>query len=133
MHKEVFMPRVAHFEIYADDPERAVKFYTGVFGWQVKKWEGPMDYWLVMTGKDEPGIDGGIVKRQQPRTGKDGLIAYLCTVGVDSVDTFLEKVTAQGGTVVQPKTPVPGVGWLARCMDTEGNIFGLMQDDPLAK
>jgi predicted enzyme related to lactoylglutathione lyase len=127
------MPRVVHFEISADDPERAAKFYTNVFGWTITKWEGPMDYWMVMTGKDEPGIDGGLSKRQMPLTGKDGVIAYTCTIGVDSVDTYTGKVTAAGGTIVQPKSPIPGIGWFALCKDTEGNIFGLMQDDKSAK
>lgn len=126
------MPRVVHFEIHADEPERAAKFYTNVFGWTVKKWEGPMDYWMILTGKDEPGIDGGMMKRQQPLVGKDGVVAYVCTIGVDSVDAYTEKVTAQSGTVVQPKGPIPGVGWFAMCKDTEGNVFGLMQDDPSA-
>ena len=44
------MGRVVHFEIHADDPERAVKFYRGVFGWDVTKWDGPVDYWLVDHG-----------------------------------------------------------------------------------
>jgi len=59
------MPRVIHFEIPADDPARAVKFYADVFGWQSQKWDGPMEYWLVATGKaPAPGIDGGILRRQ---------------------------------------------------------------------
>lgn len=54
------MPRVVHFEVHADDPERAANFYSGVFGWELAKWEGPQDYWLITTGPDdEPGINGG--------------------------------------------------------------------------
>ena len=68
------MPRVIHFEIHADDPSRAVKFYTEVFGWKIEKWQGPMDYWLVYTGKEEPGIDGAIMKREQPLRGGDGIV-----------------------------------------------------------
>ncbi|MFY9638587.1 MAG: VOC family protein, partial [Methanobacterium sp.] len=50
------------FEIPADDPGRAAKFYENVFGWKVEKWEGPFDYWLVTTGEaEEPGIDGAIM------------------------------------------------------------------------
>lgn len=45
------IPRVVHFEISADEPERTVKFYTSVFEWTVNKWEGPMDYWLLTTGR----------------------------------------------------------------------------------
>jgi predicted enzyme related to lactoylglutathione lyase len=59
------MPRVIHFEINADQPERAVKFYSEVFGWKIQKWEGPMDYWLVYTGEGL-GIDGGLTKRENP-------------------------------------------------------------------
>ncbi len=127
------MPRVVHFEIHANNPERAVNFYRNVFGWEVEKWEGPMDYWLLRTGKDEPGIDGAIMKRETPLAGNDGFIAYVCTVGVDSVDKFIEKVIDNNGELITPKTPIPGVGYFAECKDTEGNVFGLMHDDSNAK
>ena len=121
------MPRVVHFEISADKPERAVNFYKSVFGWKVEKWEGPIDYWLVMTGdQSEPGIDGAIT----PRSGPQGTVNM---VDVPSLDEFVEQVTGAGGKVVQPKTAVPGVGYLAYCQDTEGNIFGMMQSDTSAK
>ncbi len=45
------MPRPIHFEIPADDPDRAIAFYRDVFGWKFQKWEGPMPYWLITTGK----------------------------------------------------------------------------------
>jgi predicted enzyme related to lactoylglutathione lyase len=58
------MPRPIHFEIHADNPSRAIKFYETLFGWQFTKWEGPMEYWLITTGSGgTPGIDGGLVKR----------------------------------------------------------------------
>lgn len=130
------MNRVIHFEIHADDPARAAKFYTDVFGWQIKKWEGEgmeMDYWMVMTGDPkEPGIDGGLMKRMEPLTGT-GVRAFACTIGVSSVDEYKEKITKAGGVEIVPKMPVPGVGWMAQFKDTEGNCFGLMQDDKSAK
>ena len=129
------MPRVIHFEIHADDPERAVRFYRDLFGWEFNRWEGPMPYWLITTGPDsERGINGGLVKRQCPRAGADGeaVTAYVCTVDIPSVDEYAQKAQAGGGTVALPKMPIPGVGWLAYCKDTEGNIFGLMQSDPKA-
>ncbi len=128
----IVMPRVVHFEIHTDEPERAAKFYSDVFGWEIKKWEGPTDYWLVMTGKNNPGIDGGLVKRGAPAKG-DSIMAYVCTVDVPSVDEYAEKITAKGGSVAEPKMAVPGVGWLAYFRDTEGNMFGIMQNDPSAK
>ena len=126
--------RVIHFEIHADDPERASKFYTDVFDWIIQKMPVPgMDYWLIKTGSDEePGIDGGLMKRKVPVTS-EGVMAYVCTLHTDSVDEVSEKVTNHGGQLVVSKMPVPGVGWLAYCKDTEGNVFGVMQDDPSAK
>ena len=74
------MPRVVHFEIHAETPERAMEFYSGVFGWEFSKWEGTQDYWLITTGPDEePGINGGLVRRQGEIDGQ-AVIAYACTV-----------------------------------------------------
>ena len=121
------MPRVVHFDIAADDPERAVAFYETVFGWEITKWDGPMEYWLITTGpEDEPGIDGGLAKRIDPSTGTEN------TIDVDSVDDYVTKIEASGGKILRPKSAVPGVGWLAYCQDTEGNTFGIMQSDTAA-
>jgi uncharacterized protein len=123
------MARVVHFEIHADDPQRAVKFYSEVFGWQANNWGGPQEYWLVTTGpKTEPGIDGAILRRNQRVTG-EGVTAFVCTVDVPSVDDTAAKITANGGTIALPKMAVPQVGWLIYGIDTEGNIFGAMQSD----
>jgi predicted enzyme related to lactoylglutathione lyase len=121
------MPRVIHFEIPADDPSRAVRFYQSVFGWNFQKWEGPMDYWMVATGKDGPGIDGGLMKREQPGQTVNNV------VGVASVDDTTKAVEKAGGRVVAPKSAVPGIGWVAYYLDTENNPFGVMQEDPSAR
>jgi uncharacterized protein len=121
------MRRVVHFEISADEPERAARFYTDVFGWNVEKWGGPRDYWLVGTGAaDEPGINGGIFRR-------DGPVNFVNTIDVPSVDDFAAKITEHGGRVVVPKTAVPGVGYLIYCQDTENNLFGILQEDRSAR
>lgn len=126
------MPRVIHFEIHADQPERAIKFYQTTLGWEFTKWDGPQAYWLVKTGQDgQPGINGGLIQRQGKIDGT-AVIAYVCTVDTPSVDQYVAKIQAAGGTQVVPKMPIPGIGWLAYCKDTEGNIFGLMQADPKA-
>jgi uncharacterized protein len=127
------MPRVVHFEIHAENPERAAKFYTESFGWKIQKWDGPVEYWLVMTGEPEkPGINGGLMRRKGKITG-DSVIAFVCTLDVPSVDDYAKKVVAAGGTIIMPKSAVPGVGWMAYGKDTEGNIFGMMQNDPNAR
>jgi predicted enzyme related to lactoylglutathione lyase len=127
------MPRVVHFEIHAAEPERAVRFYSELLGWQFTKWDGPMEYWMVVTGTEGPGINGGLIKRQHPISGNDGVIAYVCTVEVDNLDKYFARGLELGGSVALPKMPVPGVGWLAYLKDTEGNVFGLMQMDASAK
>ncbi len=124
------MTRVVHFEISADDPERCKKFYEKAFGWNLMKWEGPQDYWLISTGEEkETGIDGGLALRgdapfPQPVTN---------TIDVASVDEAISKVEASGGEILVPKSVVPGVGWLSYFKDTEGNIFGMMESDESAQ
>jgi predicted enzyme related to lactoylglutathione lyase len=121
------MPRVVHFEIHADDPKRAAKFYEKVFEWKTTKWKGPADYWLVTTGEDkEPGINGAIMQRR--RKGR-----VWNTIDVSSVDEYLKKIVQAGGKVMQKKSVVPGVGYMAYCKDPEGNVFGIMQSVPSAK
>lgn len=122
------MARVIHFEIPADNPERAAAFYTKAFGWEFQKWGGPTDYWLANTGPNtEPGINGGVLKRPFPG-------AVTCnTIGVESLDDAVAAVQGAGGQLAVPKMAIPTVGWLAYCVDPEGNTFGLMQADPTAK
>jgi predicted enzyme related to lactoylglutathione lyase len=122
------MPRPIHFEIPAEKPERAIQFYTTVFGWTFHKWDGPVEYWIINTGDEsEPGIHGGLMPRRDP--------AQPCvnTIAVPDLDATRGVVTSSGGLCVLPKMAVPGVGWLAYCKDTEGHIFGIMQADPNAK
>lgn len=122
------MSRVVHFEISASDPGRAAGFYRKAFAWKIEKWAGPVEYWLVTTGPDgQPGINGGLLRRQAPYTGTTN------TVDVESLDSAIATVKGAGGELVVPKMAVPGVGYLAYCHDTEGNLFGMMQRDPRAR
>ena len=122
------MPRPIHFDLTVDNPERAMDFYRSVFGWKFQKWDGPMEYWMATTGDDkEPGINGGISKK-----GESGM-PNMNTISVASVDQYSKMITDKGGKVLMPKTPIPGIGWFANCQDTEGNTFGIMQNDPSAK
>ncbi len=123
------MPKVIHFEIPAEDSKRAAKFYENAFGWKCDKYgaEG-MDYWLVTAGEDkELGINGAII-------GKDEMHSTTVnTVSVVSFEDAVKRIKAAGGQVLGPKMPVPNVGYMTYCKDTEGNIFGIMQMDPQAK
>ena|SRR5450631_3254547 len=127
------MPRPIHFEIHAAEPERAMRFYAALFGWQFTAW-GATGYWLVKTGEpSEPGIDGGLLQRRgAPPSEGQPINAFPCTVGVKSVEETLARALALGGLVAVPRLALPGVGWLAYAKDTEGNIFGLHQVDAAA-
>jgi predicted enzyme related to lactoylglutathione lyase len=127
------MPRVIHFEIVADNPERAMKFYKEVFGWEFNKWDGPQDYWLVRTGEDsQPGINGGLTPKTNQGSGNTGG-RITNSIDVHSIDEFSNKISMEGGKVLSPKMPIPGVGYLAICEDTEGISFGIIQYDRNAK
>jgi predicted enzyme related to lactoylglutathione lyase len=120
------MPRVVHFELPADEPDRAAAFYKSIFGWSFDKW-GAEEYWLITTGeKGQPGIDGGMGRRSPHNQ------AVVNTVDVPSVDDYSAKVLAAGGKILMPKVAIPTVGWLAYCQDTEGNAFGIMEEDSAA-
>ena len=129
------MSRIIHFEIHTEDPDRAIRFYTALLGWEFKKWDGPIEYWVITTGpKAEPGIDGGLMRRRGPGPlEQQGVNAYVCTAGVTNLDETLAAVSKHGGVVVVPKMPIPMIGWLAYAKDTDGNIFGMMQSDPNAR
>jgi uncharacterized protein len=122
------MPRPVHFEVHATDPERAITFYATVFEWCFERW-GDHPYWLISTGQG-PDIDGGLKPREGPPPEDDAPVnAFVVTLGVEDLDLTTRHVEQAGGTVVMPRSPIPGVGWLAYCKDTEGNVFGLLQSD----
>lgn len=127
------MPTIVHFEIPADDIERSKKFYSYLFGWKIERWPGPvsrdMEYWMITT-TDEKGnkaLGGGMMKRMHP---EHQIINYI---DVKSVDEYSSKVQKIGGKVVVPKKGVPGMGYLAICLDTENNTLGIWETDKSAK
>jgi len=127
------MPTIVHFEIPADDVERSKKFYGDLFGWKIEKWSEStgidMEYWTVTTTDDKgnKAVGGGMMKRQGPQ---QPIINYI---DVKSVDEYSSKVKQLGGKVHVPKMAVPGMGYLAVCLDTENNAFGIWETNESAK
>lgn len=123
------MSTIVHFDITAEDPERAKKFYEELFEWKIDLIPGPENYYLIET-KDlsgVKGIGGGIAKRQ---SSQEAVITNF--IDVISVDEMLEKIVRFGGKIIQSRQPVPGFGFLAVCADTEENVFGIFQEDKRA-
>jgi len=126
---------IVHFEIPADDPERAAQFYRDLFGWRINRWENPngIEYWLVETvPTDEkgapvrPGVNGGLMPRMYPGQQPVNYIA------VRSVDEAVAKAERLGAKLMMGKTPVPGMGWFAQMSDPEGNVLAVWETDNAA-
>jgi len=126
------MSKVVHFEIVAIDVERASKFYTTVFGWEIKKVEGMEPaYWLIMASPaNTPGAINGGMRKEMGTDVKEmtkSVNGFICVIDVPSIDATLAMIEPNGGKVMQPKMAVPGVGFLAYCYDTEGNVICVME------
>jgi predicted enzyme related to lactoylglutathione lyase len=122
------MDKVVHFEIPADNLERAQKFYRSVFGWEMEQFP-EMEYIMVRTTQvdenhmpAEPGaINGGMMKRERP------VIAPVITIAVQDMETAMKNIKKMGGEVIRGKMQVGDMGYAAYFKDTEGNIIGLWQ------
>jgi predicted enzyme related to lactoylglutathione lyase len=130
--------RVVHFEIYAQDVDRAKKFYADVFGWTYQTWEfGGEPYYGILTapeGSKELGINGGLLRRPGPAPVEgQAVIGYACTIQVENIDETIKKIEDCGGTLALAKMAIPGMAWQAYYKDSEGNIFGIHQPDKEAK
>jgi predicted enzyme related to lactoylglutathione lyase len=114
-----------HIEIPADDLDRAQRFYSGLFGWEIAAYPGFEGYLGFTTPVGRDGAAGAIGKRGE--TAGQQVRNY---VQVDSIDATLPKVTELGGQVVDGKQEVMGQGWFAVLKDSEGNEFALWEQNP---
>jgi uncharacterized protein len=131
----MIMSKVVHFEIPADDLDRAKSFYGSVFGWELQTM--PMDggeYTSVRTTDvdeetqlpTEPGaINGGMFVRNEST-----VTTPVITIDVDGIDDALKQIEAEGGSTVTPRTAIPGMGAFAYFKDPEGNVMGLWETTP---
>jgi predicted enzyme related to lactoylglutathione lyase len=128
------MGKVVHFEIPADNIDRAKNFYGSVFGWELQTMPmGEGEYTSVMTTDvdeqtqlpTEPGaINGGMFQRTET------LRSPVITIDVDGIDDALKQIESEGGSTVTPRTPIPGMGAFAYFQDPEGNLMGLWETTP---
>ena len=126
--------KVGHFEIPADDTDRARKFYQSVFGWTLNH-DPNLDYTIVRTGPtdtqgrpNEPGyIGGGIAKRGGPIMP---LMHPSVSIVVDDIQAVEKSIERQGGKIVVRKQPIGdgSMGYMGYFQDSEGNVIGLYQN-----
>jgi predicted enzyme related to lactoylglutathione lyase len=112
---------IVWFEIPVDNPERAKKFYGGLFSWKINAFPDMQDYWHIDTAGADASPDGGMMKRRHPG---QPITNYVI---VPSLARAAAKVEKLGGKICVPKTAVPGMGWFAVCQDTEDNTFALWE------
>ena len=120
---------IVWFEIPADKPERAKKFYSKLFGWKINPFpNSPVeDYQHIDTGGADASPDGGLMKRMHP---SQPITNYIL---VPSVTKHMAKVEKLGGSICKPKTAVTGMGYFAICQDTENNTFAIWEMNKNAK
>lgn len=128
------MQPVVHFEIPADDLDRAKTFYSSVFDWQIVSTPMPEgEYTGVVTSPVDPetqtpatpgAINGALVPRQAE------MPAPVLTIDVQAIDDALAQVEAGGGATIVPRTEIPGMGAFAYFRDPEDNVVGLWETPP---
>lgn len=124
--------RLSHFAIHIDDIERARRFYDGVFEWGFHSY-GPGDFLQIKADKSENGELIGALQSRNYSPIPDKVIGFECTINVENIDMIIERVLGNGGQVVMPKTTIPYVGYIAKFLDTEGNLICGMQYDSNAR
>lgn len=124
--------KLTHFAIHTDDLERAKHFYGAVFDWGFNAY-GPGEFLQIKT---DPSAEGELIGALQSRKYSplpEKIIGLECTIGVENIDETVDRVNSHGGQVLMPKTAIPFVGYIAKFLDTEGNLICAMQYDNTAR
>ena len=125
------MDKVVHFELTADNLERAKKFYEDVFNWKIEDAQMPgMEYMMVhttevdekMMPKTVGAINGGIMKKGF------GVISPVVVINVRDINEAIDKIKKAGGKTVMDTQKVGNMGLYSRFIDSEGNVLGIWQD-----
>ncbi len=118
-----------YFDLTVKDVNQARTFFQEIFGWRFERFPMPYEYYRIQAGpEEEPGIDGGIgALKDAPVAG--GIPATQLTIPVANLDETIEKVLAAGGKVIEPRMPIPGIGWYATCAEPGGLRFGVIEAD----
>jgi predicted enzyme related to lactoylglutathione lyase len=98
------------------------QFWGSLFDWQFEASPGPFEYHMTRISDQA----GAAITNMEP--GERGIRTYFY---VDDINAGAARVKELGGEANDPGS-VPGMGWFAVCKDTEGNEFGLWQNDPSA-
>ncbi len=122
-----------YFDLTVTDVAKARAFFEAVLGWRFEKFDMPYEYYRIQAGTaNEPGIDGGIAAVKDAPLSEGRPLTQI-TVPITSLSETLARVVASGGSIVEERVAIPGVGWYATCAEPGGLKFGLIEADPTAK
>jgi uncharacterized protein len=126
--------QLAHFAIHADDLERARKFYGAIFGWKFQGYGGDMtDFCQITSDAGDRLVPLGAIQARKFNSAPQPMIGFECSITVDDIDAAARAIEANGGTIVMKKAAIPGVAWIVKFLDTEGNLACVVNYDPAAK
>lgn len=118
-----------YFDLTVKNLKDAKSFFERVLGWRFERFPMPYEYYRITAGDpDEPGIDGGIGETKDAPLS-EGRPMTQVTIPVQNLDETLAKVVKNGGSIIEQKTAIPGIGWYATCIEPGGLKFGVLQVD----
>ena len=126
------MYELAHFAIHCDDLARARQFYERVFDWKMSGYQGVGESEFQQIKTTEGRVLGAIESRKF-NPAKERILGFECSISVPDVDVTTRAVEAAGGTILMRKSPIPGVGWVIKFLDTEGNLCCAVAQDRNAR
>ncbi|KOV63541.1 VOC family protein [Streptomyces sp. MMG1121] len=116
-------------ELHTRDPEAAVAFYRGLFGWRSQEMSAPgMTYRVlsVADGDQQEGSFGGVA----PLQGGQEEARWVPYFAVADTDATVTVARDNDGTVLMPPADVPGVGRIAWLTDPSGAVFAILRPNP---
>jgi len=120
--------KLTHFAIHIDNMDRAKSFYDCVFDWGFNSY-GQEDFLQIKNNKSDDAELIGALQSRKYSPLSEKVIGFECSIGVENLDDTIKRVENNGGKVLLPKTKIPRVGWVAKFLDTEGNLLCGIQYD----
>ncbi len=115
--------KIVHIEFSAKDRKALAKFYSDLFGWEIKDFDD-MNYTTFMAGD---GVAGGF----NPVTEQNPAGTVLVYIETDDVTASLNSIQRAGGTIVAPEMEIPKTGKFGIFRDPQGNMIGLFKAYPM--
>ncbi|MFE1308449.1 VOC family protein [Streptomyces sp. NPDC058755] len=116
-------------ELHVPDPEAAIRFYQGLFGWRSQEMHAPGMTYRVLSiaeGDQQEGSFGGVA----PLQGEQETARWVPYFAVADADAVVTAVQGNGGAVLMPAADVPDVGRIAWLADPGQAMFAVLKPKP---